>query len=377
MNGFARLAAALAVVAGLGAQGRQGFLGSFSDPAIAYDAGRLTDAATRLEEQLAHGSVRLAFDPSRGYLPAVLRALSVPAESQVVVFSQTSLQGPRISAKHPRALYFNDRVAVGWVPDAELLEIASHDPVRGAVFFTIEQKQTSAPHLVRQRECLRCHVSWDTLGIPGFVVLSTGPEDAAGYATGGPVDHRDPIGSRWGGWYVTGPRIPPSMGVAITAPPWLPAKFDAATFLSPHSDVVALMVLEHQARAMNLITWLGWEARTGASDARLAAIVRDFVAYFTFANEAPLPQPIEGASGFAARFQAAGVRDSNGRSLRDLELVHRLMKYRCSYMIDSAAFDAMPARAKQAVAARMTTELRERDPAALEILRETKPDLFK
>jgi hypothetical protein len=209
-------------------------------------------------------------------------------------------------------------------------------------------------------------------------VLSTGPDDAAGYATGGAVDHRDDIRQRWGSWYVTGPRIPRhSLGTAITAAPWLAAKFDAHDYLSPHSDVVALMILEHQARAMNLITYLGWEMRSGASNARIDAIVRDFVDYFLFVDEAPLPGPIEGSSGFAAQFMAGGRRDSRGRSLRELDLGRRLMRYRCSYMIDSEAFDGLPVRAKQAVAARMTAVLRDRDPAALEILRDTKPDLFK
>jgi hypothetical protein len=212
----------------------------------------------------------------------------------------------------------------------------------------------------------------------GWTVLSTGPDDSAGYATGGAVDHRDDISTRWGGWYVTGSSVPrANLGTVITAPPWLAAKFDTAGFLSPHSDVAALMVLEHQARAMNLITYLGWEARSGASDARVDAIARDLVAYFTFQDEAPLPGPIRGSSDFAARFAAGGRRDSKGRSLRDLDLVHRLMRYRCSYMIDSAAFDALPARARQAVATRMAAALRDRDPAALEILEATKPDLFK
>jgi hypothetical protein len=209
-------------------------------------------------------------------------------------------------------------------------------------------------------------------------VLSTGPDDAAGYATGGAVDHRDEIRTRWGGWFVTGPGVPKAnLGTVVSAPPWLAAKFDTAGFLSPHSDVVALMVLEHQARAANLITYLGWETRVGASDARFDAIVRDFVAYFTFADEAPLPGPVQGSSDFAARFVAGGRHDSKGRSLRDFDLVHRLMRYRCSYMIDSAAFDALPARAKKAVAARLTAVLRDRDPAALEILRDTRRDLFE
>src|SRR5262249_60069703 len=148
-------------------------------------------------------------------------------------------------------------------------------------------------------------------------------------------------------------------------------------YRSPHGGGFAWRVLEHQTRAMNLITYLGGKPRIGAGAARLDTIVDSFVNYFVFADEAPLPGQYEGSSGFAAKFQAEGKRDSRGRSLRDLDLKTRLMKYHCSYMIDSAAFDALPARAKQKVAARMTAVLRERDPAALEILKDTKPDLFK
>jgi hypothetical protein len=179
------------------------------------------------------------------------------------------------------------------------------------------------------------------------------------------------------------------MGTRLTSPPWLAAAFDATGYLSPHSDVVALMVLEHQAHAMNLITYLGWEARTGASEARLAAIITQLVDYFLFVDEAPLPGRIEGSSGFAERFAAQGPRDAQGRSLRQLDLEHRLMRYPCSYMVYTPAFDALPDAAKRAVAARMTTVLAGRDSdlryrrlpvaerlAALEILRSTKPDLF-
>jgi hypothetical protein len=378
MKLFVRVVAPIAAAACLAAQGRDGFLGSFKDPAIAYETGALDDAVTRLGQQIASGATRLPFDPARGYLPAILRALAVPVESQIAVFSKTSLQAPLISARNPRAVYFNDRVAVGFVPGGDELEIAAQDPRQGVVFYRLEQKEGPAPRFERSRECLRCHIAWETLAVPGFVVLTTGPDDAAGYATGGAVDHRDDIATRWGSWYLTGPRIPRhSLGTAITAAPWLAAKVDAQKYLSPHSDVVALMVLEHQARAMNLITYLGWETRTGASDARLDKIVRDFVDYFLFVDEAPLPGPIEGSSGFAAQFAAGGRRDAHGRSLRELDLVHRLLRYRCSYMIDSAAFDGLPARAKQAVAARMAVALRDRDPAALEILKDTKPDLFK
>jgi hypothetical protein len=377
MKWLVRVAASVAAAVCLGAQGREAFSGSFKHPAIAYDTSPLDDAATRLDQQIGNGSKRLQFDKVRGYLPSILQALSIPVESQVAVFSQTSLQAPLISAHQPRAVYFNDHVAVGWVPGADELEIAAQDPTQGVVFYRLEQKETAAPRLERSRACLRCHVAWETLAVPGFMVLSTGPDDPNGYATGGAVDHRDDISSRWGKWYLTGPSIPKAgLGTAIKAAPWLNTAFDARSYLSPHSDVVALMVLEHQARAMNLITYLGWETRIGASDTRLDTIVNGFVDYFVFADEAPLPGKFEGSSAFAAKFQGEGKRDSRRRSLRELDLNQRLMHYRCSYMIDSAAFDALPARAKQKVAARMSTVLRDRDPAALEILSETKPDLF-
>jgi hypothetical protein len=372
------LAVAIAAATAVAAQNRDGFTRSFQDPAIAYETAPLSDAVAVLARQLADGSMPLSFDRAQGYLPAVIRALSIPVESQITVYSQGSLQAPLISAHNPRAIYFNDHVAVGWVRGADVLEIASQDPAQGAVFYSLEQKESARPRFVRRLDCLRCHVAWETLAVPGFVVLSTGPDDAAGYATGGAVDDRDDIRKRWGGWFITGPRLPKaSLGTAITAPPWLTAKFDTAGFLSPHSDVVALMVLEHQARAMNLITYLGWESRIGASDARIDAIARELVSYFTFADEAPLPAPVQGSSDFAARFAASGRHDSKGRSLRDLDLARHLMRYRCSYMIETAAFDALPARAKKAVMTQMIAALRERDPAALEILRETQPQLFE
>jgi hypothetical protein len=376
--GLVAVAFAAAWFAAAAAQTREGFTGSFKDPAIEYGSRPLTDAVTRLDRQLADGSTRLAFDQTRGYLPALLQAFSLPVESQVTVYSQGSLQAPLISMHNPRAIYFNDHLAVGWVRGADVLEIASQDPAQGVVFYSLEQKESARPRFARPSECLRCHVAWETLAIPGFVVLSTGPDDAAGYATGGAVDDRDEIRKRWGGWFITGRRVPTvNLGTAITAPPWLTAKFDTSGFLSPHSDVVALMVLEHQARAMNLITYLGWEARIGASDARIDAIVRELVSYFTFADEAPLAGPVQGSSDFAVRFAASGRRDSKGRSLRDLDLVRHLMRYRCSYMIETAAFAALPARARNAVAAHLTAALKDRDPAALEIVKATTPKLFE
>jgi hypothetical protein len=225
--------------------------------------------------------------------------------------------------------------------------------------------------------------------VPGAFVLSTGPNDAAGYATGGVTDHRDPIRTRWGSWYLTGRAIPrPNMGTPAPSPPGLASRFDLTGYLTPHSDVVALMVLEHQTHAMNLLTYLGWETRVGASQTRLDTIVRDLVDYLLFVDEAPLTGHVEGSSGFADRFAAEGPRDTRGRSLRQFDLERRLMKYPCSYIIYSAAFDALPESAKTRVYDRMLNILSGRDAdkryaklssadrlAVTDILRDTKPEV--
>jgi hypothetical protein len=379
---------AAAVYANVHGQGREAFSGSFKDPAIDYYNAPLDDAVTRLSRALASGSRRLSFDADAGYLNSVLAALDIPIESQVLVFSQTSLQAPAINEKNPRAVYFNDHAAVGWVRGGTVLEIAAQDPRQGLIFYRLEQDRSSRPHFERSTECLRCHISWETLAVPGALVLSTGPDDAAGYATGGVVDHRNDIQTRWGHWYLTGKIIPqPGLGTAVTSPPWLASRFDVKGYPSVHSDIVALMVLEHQTHAMNLITYLGWETRIGASERRIDTIAGQLADYLLFVDEAPLPGSLRGSSGFAERFPASYPRDARERSLGQFDLDRRLMKYPCSYMVYSAAFDALPARAKSAVYDRMFAILsgRETDKRyatltsadrqnVTDILRETKPD---
>ena len=70
--------------------------------------------------------------------------------------------------------------------------------------------------------------------------------------------------------------------------------------------------------------------------------MNEFVDYLLFVDEALLKNRIEGKSGFAEKFVAASPSDDKGRSLRQLDLEHRLMRYPCSYMIYSPAFDAIP-----------------------------------
>jgi hypothetical protein len=210
---------------------------------------------------------------------------------------------------------------------------------------------------------------------------------------------------RWGGWFVTGEhQATRHMGNAVATDSSdlgamitpesvhvtnLTGRFAMTGYLSPYSDIVALLVLEHQAQMLNLITRVGWESRVGPDAQRtFAATVVDLVDYLLFVDESPLPGPIAGPTPFAKRFAESGPRDSKGRSLRELDLTRRLLKYPCSYLIYSEPFDAMPDAAKSAVYQRLWDVLNGRDTAAvynvlspedrtaiIEILRDTKKDL--
>jgi hypothetical protein len=398
--------------AGVMAQRRDVFSASREHPAIAYAAREGVNPVRRLNDALAAGQVHLEFEnEARGYLRSVLKALGVGVESQVLVFSETSKQAKHINPAHPRAIYFNDTIAVGWVPGTEVLEVATHDAEQGVSFYTLEQTPSAKPQLTRQIGCLLCHLSWDTLAVPGLTTVSTFPmsDDPNAYASGVVVDGRTPISERWGGWYVTGrvvpahhmgnrPVIQPAAELARqpAAAPRLEsvaatiAKADV--YPSQQSDVAALMVLNHQTHAANLLTWVGWETRVALAGHkpldRVDDAVRDLVDYFLFVDEAPIVSPIAGASGFAETFAARGPLDAKGRSLRQLDLTARLVRYPCSYMIYSPAFDALPPVARDKIYARMWRILSGEETdrryaklsaadrrAVIEILRATKPAL--
>ena len=122
------------------------------------------------------------------------------------------------------------------------------------------------------------------------------------------------------------------------------------------SDVVALAVFDHQTRALNLLTRLGWEARVAAHEGRVPletpgvqALVADTVDYLLFVGEAPMPGGLTGASGFAEWFSARGAKDRQGRTLHALDLRTRLMRHPLSYTIESPGFDALPDEVREAV----------------------------
>jgi hypothetical protein len=392
------------------AQRRDAFVASRDIAAISYSTGPTSDPVSALDAKLESGSASLKHDESTGYLRSVLEALGVPIESQMMVFSQTSFQASQIRMNNPRAIYFSDTVAVGYVHGGTILEVAAQDPRQGVVFYELPQSPTVPPRFRRNNECLACHLSWETLGVPGLMVQSVYPlKDEYSYVNGFTTVHGSPLEQRWGGWWVTGdaggakhignvPVMYNDKGSRLPSPTRPLASveglFDLKGYLAPYSDVVALLVMAHQTNMTNLITRTGWEARLAAASpsqdasARVIEAARDLVDYMLFVDEAPLTGPVKGGSGFAESFTAQGPKDGQGRSLRELDLRRRLFKYPCSYMIYTPAFDSLPPAAKNAVYARLWEVLsgRETQPryrgltpqdrqAIVSILRETKRDL--
>jgi hypothetical protein len=380
-------------------------------PAIEYEKRAGNDPVAKLNRKLQEGQVQLKFDGTSGYLRSVLDALDVPIESQLAVFSKTSLQARLINPRNPRTIFFNDSVAVGWVRGEPFVEVAAEDPQQGVIFYTLDQKAADRPQLQRSDSCLQCHESYVTLGVPGTLIRSAFPA-----TDGTPLrhlgdyvpDHRSPLEQRWGGWFVTGKlgavrhmgnvlvgnpkELEPKF--AGLSPESLRGLFESGDYLSPYSDVVAHLVFEHQMHMINLLTRAGWETRWALYEHRsdLAVRVREaaneLVDYLVFVDEAPLGGKIQGTSGFQEKFAERGPRDHMGRSLRQFDLDRRLMRYPCSFMIYSEAFDALPSEAKEAIYKRMwqilsgaatgekyaRLSLADRQ-AVVEILRATKKDL--
>ncbi len=228
------------------------------------------NAIARLQASLDQSSVQLDYGGEQGYLKSVLTQLKIPESSQVLVFSKTSLQDDKISPKQPRAIYFNEVAHVGYVRGG-VIEIAVPDADLGMAFYTLDPEQVEHPRFIRQaNRCLSCHGAARTKGVPGLLVRSVYPNKlgepvvkAGSYLS----NHRSPLSERWGGWYVTGqhgqqqhlgnywlaePSKPKSFENAVgmnrnSLETWL----DTGAYLTGHSDIVALMVLEHQVEAFN------------------------------------------------------------------------------------------------------------------------------
>jgi hypothetical protein len=407
-----RLLLILALLAHAQAEDFQG-----SDHPIEYDREPINyseqepnDAVTAVQAKIAEGTLKLQWDEKLGYLPSLLEVFGIPASSQMLVFSKTSLQRKLIGPDNPRALYFNDDVYIGYIPGAPAIEISAADPKLGGTFYTLEQEKVRKPKFARGTDCLSCHGGPRSLGVPGHILRSV-LTDATGELNTleevREITQCTPINDRWAGWYVTGKHgNQPHRGNLIgkkdsrrfEEEPLFRANleslaefFDESKYPVKGSDIGALMVLEHQAHMHNYIARLNLEARQMMAAyghiRYMRAQVDAFLRYLLFTEEVPLSDPIEGNAEFVRAFTAKAIRDGKGRSLRDLDFKTRMFKYPCSFLIHSPAFDAMAAPIQEVVLqklheiltgknteeqfARLTPDDRL---AVLEILRDTKPN---
>jgi hypothetical protein len=397
---------------------------------INYGTAKTNNAVSRLEQRIASGRAKFTYDDKVGYLRSLLHELNVPVSSQTLVFSKTSLQRERIKPATPRAVYFSDDMYIGYCQNGTVLEVTAIDPQLGSVFYSLDQEKGEKPRFTRQSDtCLICHGGSTNQGIPGQLVRSV-YADADGYpilASGSyRIDQASPLANRWGGWYVSGTAGKQAhLGNLVVRGRRRPEDVDntpnlnctdlnkyfkTERYLSPHSDIVALMVLEHQAEMHNLITRANFQTRIALYDetelnkalgrpadyrsesttSRIKSAGEPLVKYLLFSGETKLTDPVKGTSAFAEEFAKRGPRTRDGRSLRDFDLRTRLFKYPCSYLIYSESFDALPAAVKDYVLRRVYDVLTGKETgedfahlsaadrkAILEILRETKPNLPK
>lgn len=364
---------------------------------IRYSRAALDNPVSRLNDQLAKADPKWEHNRDFGYLPAVLKALDIPKSSQTLVFSKTSFQRDRITPKTPRALYFNDEVYLGFCLRGDVLEFSAADPNIGTAFFTLSQDPDERPRFIRQTDnCLACHASTMTRNSPGHVMRSVYPDSqgqpilsAGTYRT----DPSSPFEERFGGWYVSGTHGTKqhlgNMVFAAKADPSnadrgagqnvadLSSRFTAAMYPTPHSDLVALMVLGHQLDVHNRMAYATIEAkralyyqeetrkalgepvgtRYDSVNRRLDSAANDLLDSLLFVNEHKLTEPVAGTSDFQKEFEARGPADRRGRSLRQFDLKTRLFRYPCSYLILSRTFDQLPAEIRTRVVAKLNSIL--------------------
>jgi hypothetical protein len=395
----------------------------FDYPDLNYTQGVTNNEISRLQDRIDDGEAELTLHPVRGYLDSLLKELGIDPSSQVLIYSKTSLQVDYIDAPTPRAIYFNDSTYIGSVQGSPLQEIATVDPKLGVMFYSV-LSQASKPHFSRESgRCLNCHDTYSMMGggTPRVVVTSAPvirPDGAPPAETSSVSTDRTPFSERWGGWYVTGhtggqphlgnlpledPRV--KLGTLKGQPKdltTLSGLFNTGPYLTDKSDVVALMVLEHQTNVQNYMTRALYKARTALTRvagpdahpqtwAELPPVLQKaFLPLVEPLSQALLMEgvirldaPISGNAGFEAYFQAQGPRDPQGRSLRELDLQDRVFRYPLSYQVYTAAFDGLPPYLRDYLYSRITRTLLAPDgpaetarlrKAAYDILLATKPE---
>ena len=341
------------------------------------------DRFAQLQERMARGEVKLDTSSDKAFLQSLLSALKVPASSQMLVFSATSLQDDKIHPTNPRALYFNEDTYVGFVPGARA-EVIGIDPEMGAVFYIFDKVRPGASAVAqRSDKCMNCHAGNATHRVPGLVAESVMPA-----ANGASLEsyrheesgHQIPLSQRFGGWHLTGGHHLPDAHAnmfgqmnagKLTTRTIRPGElYDAGIHLLPTSDILPQLVHEHQLGFTNRVLHLQYVVRSMLHDSKgrpgtkenavLEELIHQLARYILFADEAELPTAgIEGDPAFIRDFQLNKRASSAGLSLKDFDLKQHLFRNRCSYMIDTPIWEGLPAFVKQRVYGRIWSALTE------------------
>ncbi len=375
----------------------------FEDPPISYSATKPDDVITKLNAEFAAQAEEIRGWPARRRVRWVLEKLEVPAESQLLVFSKTSLQRTLISPENPRALFFSDEAYVGWVPGGGI-EITVFDPKLGATFYLLDaQDSPPKPLFVRSSECLLCHKRHERT--PSLRTRSVYPdkngEPLVG-SGGSNIEPSTPYRERWGGWYVTGAPgalrhrgnvmgskaedFDGDQGLSSPLVPDLKEIVETRRYPLGTSDVVALLMHDHQVHVHNVISTANQQSRValhrwpamravlglpkdaapaGSCLAQLNSQAERLIDALLLRDEAPFPEGgIKGDGVFQSVYAKTRKADAKGRSLRDLDLGTRLFKYRCSPLIYSKSFGWLPKELRDLTLLRLSDGLRSPQPPA-------------
>ncbi|MBL9115484.1 MAG: hypothetical protein JNJ83_10805 [Verrucomicrobiaceae bacterium] len=362
---------------------------------ILYSQTAPKDAVTLLQRKVSEGKLKLPRGDAWGLLRVLQKEFNVPDATQVMVFSKTSKQNDLIGPATPRVVYFGDDAYLGYSVGGSI-EVSVIDPELGPTFYLIDPRARDDRRLRFQRDqsCLSCHGGPFSPDVPGVIVRSVtpGPEGHPIMSQGSRVvDTTTAFEERWGGWYVTGKHgdavhqgnvtaeengesviIDPKPGQNVSD---LGQFFDTDPYPRKTSDVVALMVLEHQTSVQNILTKAAHSTRralymqqslqkelgepvsdvpTGTAARIVEHAVEDVLDAILFKDEAVLPKGgIEGGPEFQEAFAASARLSKSGRSLKDLQLLSRLFKYRCSYLVYGITFQNLPVQIKAPITKRL------------------------
>lgn len=384
------------------------------------------DPTTLLLKRIQRGEVVITEANGKPLVERFLKELKLDKDTQVLVFSKTSLQRRAVSYNNPRALYFNESVYLGWMPNGRI-EIASFDPELGPLFYFQRQlDDKTSPLFARTRSCLGCHAGDATNFLPGSLGRSVYPDQ-----TGRPIKslddyrrsgHHIPLHDRYGGWFVSGNHgTMRHMGNAIATRENGKVSIDREKFVNlekldrffrtesypaPGSNIAALLVFDHQVTMHHRLVEAAYRARQSLFDSKLdpgemdvsklakGRSMEEFmegrdkvIDYMLFREEIAIPR-VSCDPGFRRAFTANRLPDQKKRSLKDLRLDGRIFENRCSYMIYSPTFEHLPPMLKGAIYRRIHEILTAKKPVEgfehfeqdekqriLEILHATKDDL--